>query len=186
MVANADVVLENLGPKRALALNVAASVAPAEHPHLLAVSSSGFGQDGPQASYRAYAYNLQASCALGYLTRTVAGDSAEIDIAWADLISAYALGVVIGAPTIAAFAARVPRKQLLMALMAVFALGNLASELSDVHEGFRQRLAEIFVRWRATLARALRRSQAAGRLSRCPEAARPTTPASPTRRRTGP
>ena len=44
-------------------------------------------------------------------------------------------------------------------------IGNLASELSDVHEGFRMRLAEIFVQWRATLARALRRSQAAGRLS---------------------
>ena len=44
-------------------------------------------------------------------------------------------------------------------------LGNLASELSDVHEGFRQRLAEIFVQWRATLARALRRSQAAGGLN---------------------
>ena len=43
-------------------------------------------------------------------------------------------------------------------------LGNLASELSDVHEGFRRRLAEIFVRWRATLARALRRSQAEGGL----------------------
>jgi TetR/AcrR family transcriptional repressor of nem operon len=44
-------------------------------------------------------------------------------------------------------------------------MGNLASELSDVHEGFRMRLAEIFVQWRATLARALRRGQAAGRLS---------------------
>jgi len=44
-------------------------------------------------------------------------------------------------------------------------IGNLASELSDVHEGFRMRLAEIFVQWRATLARALRRSHAAGRLS---------------------
>jgi len=44
-------------------------------------------------------------------------------------------------------------------------LGNLASELSDVHEGFRKRLAEIFVQWRATLAQALRRSRAAGRLS---------------------
>ena len=44
-------------------------------------------------------------------------------------------------------------------------LGNLASELSDVHEGFRKRLAEIFLQWRATLAQALRRSQAAGRLS---------------------
>ena len=44
-------------------------------------------------------------------------------------------------------------------------LGNLASEFSDVHEGFRKRLAEIFVQWRATLASALRRSQTAGRLS---------------------
>lgn len=44
-------------------------------------------------------------------------------------------------------------------------IGNLASELSDVHEGFRQQLAEIFVQWRETLARALRRGQAAARLS---------------------
>lgn len=43
-------------------------------------------------------------------------------------------------------------------------LGNLASELSDVHEGFRKRLAEIFVQWRATLAGSLRRGQASGRL----------------------
>ena len=44
-------------------------------------------------------------------------------------------------------------------------LGNLASELSDVHEGFRERLADTFVQWRVTLAQALRRGQAAGRLS---------------------
>lgn len=43
-------------------------------------------------------------------------------------------------------------------------IGNLASELSDVHEGFRQRLAEIFVQWRATLARSIRQGQASGRL----------------------
>ncbi len=46
------------------------------------------------------------------------------------LISAYALGVVIGAPLIAALTARVPRKALLMALMAVFALGNTATVLA--------------------------------------------------------
>ena len=34
-------------------------------------------------------------------------------------------------------------------------MGNLASELSDVHEGFRQRLAGIFLRWRARLTEAL-------------------------------
>jgi crotonobetainyl-CoA:carnitine CoA-transferase CaiB-like acyl-CoA transferase len=97
MVSAADVVLENLGPKRASALGLAASIAPTEHADLLAVSSSGFGQDGPQAKYRAYAYNLQAACALGYLTRNAAGESAEIDIAWADLIAAYSLATIIAA-----------------------------------------------------------------------------------------
>ena len=97
LVEQADVVIENLGPKRASALGIAASVAPQRYPGLLAVSSSGFGQDGPYADYRAYAYNLQASGALGYLTRNEAGESAEIDIAWADLISAYALATIIAA-----------------------------------------------------------------------------------------
>jgi TetR/AcrR family transcriptional repressor of nem operon len=38
-------------------------------------------------------------------------------------------------------------------------IGNLASELSDVHEGFRRRLAGIFDAWRATLTEALSRGQ---------------------------
>jgi MFS transporter, DHA1 family, inner membrane transport protein len=46
------------------------------------------------------------------------------------VISAYALGVVVGAPLIAALAARVPRKTLLIVLMTVFTLGNLASVLA--------------------------------------------------------
>ena len=39
-------------------------------------------------------------------------------------------------------------------------MGNLASELSDVHEGFRARLAAIFTLWRARLTQALREGQA--------------------------
>ncbi|UGT45847.1 MFS transporter [Nocardia yamanashiensis] len=42
-------------------------------------------------------------------------------------VSAYALGVVIGAPVIAALCARVPRKRLLMVLMLAFTVGNAAS-----------------------------------------------------------
>jgi len=42
-------------------------------------------------------------------------------------VSTYALGVVVGAPVIAALCARVPRKRLLIVLMAAFALGNLAT-----------------------------------------------------------
>lgn len=43
------------------------------------------------------------------------------------VISAYALGVVLGAPLLAVMAAHWPRRTLLVALMALFALGNLAS-----------------------------------------------------------
>jgi TetR/AcrR family transcriptional repressor of nem operon len=43
-------------------------------------------------------------------------------------------------------------------------MGNLASELSDVHEGFRQRLAGIFGIWGIHLAEAITRGQARGRL----------------------
>jgi TetR/AcrR family transcriptional repressor of nem operon len=44
-------------------------------------------------------------------------------------------------------------------------MGNLASELSDVHEGFRQRLAEEFARWRERLAEALRQARLEGCVS---------------------
>ncbi|WP_317627714.1 MFS transporter [Halotalea alkalilenta] len=45
------------------------------------------------------------------------------------LISAYALGVVVGAPLIAVGAARWPRRWLLLALMGLYAAGNFASAL---------------------------------------------------------
>ncbi|MGG7103098.1 MFS transporter [Rhodococcus sp. 24CO] len=43
------------------------------------------------------------------------------------VISAYALGVVVGAPLIAALTARIPRRTLLIALMIAFTVGNAAS-----------------------------------------------------------
>ncbi|MFF0491206.1 MFS transporter [Nocardia sp. NPDC004068] len=49
-------------------------------------------------------------------------------------VSAYALGVVVGAPVIAALCARVPRKRLLIALMAAFALGNAASVVAPTFD----------------------------------------------------
>ncbi|APE33352.1 MFS transporter [Nocardia mangyaensis] len=45
-------------------------------------------------------------------------------------VSAYALGVVVGAPLIAALCARVSRKKLLIALMAAFTIGNAATVLA--------------------------------------------------------
>lgn len=49
-------------------------------------------------------------------------------------ISAYAAGVVVGAPLLAAFGARMPRWLLLIALMAMFAVGNILSALSPNFE----------------------------------------------------
>ena len=46
------------------------------------------------------------------------------------VISAYALGVVVGAPILAVFFARISRRTLAMGLMAVFAVANVLSALS--------------------------------------------------------
>ncbi|CAN7562773.1 MFS transporter [Trinickia sp. LjRoot230] len=46
------------------------------------------------------------------------------------VISAYALGVVVGAPTLAVLGARLDRRTLLIALMAMFAIGNGLSAIA--------------------------------------------------------
>ena len=45
------------------------------------------------------------------------------------------------------------------------AMGNLASELSDVHEGFRARLASVFTAWKGRLTSALAEAQARGEVT---------------------
>ncbi len=47
------------------------------------------------------------------------------------VISLYALGVVVGAPVIAVFGARLPRRGLLLALMAGFAVANATSAVAQ-------------------------------------------------------
>jgi DHA1 family inner membrane transport protein len=46
------------------------------------------------------------------------------------LISAYALGVVIGAPVLAVLGARMPRRSLLLAVMVLFSLAHVATALA--------------------------------------------------------
>ena len=50
------------------------------------------------------------------------------------LISGYALGVFVGAPLLTAATSRLPRKAALVALMVIFALGNLACALAPNYE----------------------------------------------------
>lgn len=66
---------------------------------------------------------------MGLMNR-VAGD---LDVSGPQVgyaISSYALGVMVGAPVISALAARVPKRALLIALMLVFAVGNIASAMA--------------------------------------------------------
>ncbi|MFJ7072818.1 MFS transporter [Streptomyces sp. NPDC098781] len=49
------------------------------------------------------------------------------------LVSAYALGVVIGAPLLAAVTARLPRRTVLIGLMALFVVGNALSAFAPDH-----------------------------------------------------
>src|SRR5258705_12892841 len=48
-----------------------------------------------------------------------------------DLISGYALGVVVGAPLLTAASVRLSRRTVLLALMAVFTVGNLFAAMAQ-------------------------------------------------------
>jgi DHA1 family inner membrane transport protein len=70
---------------------------------------------------------------MGLLPQIADGVGASIPAA-GHVISAYALGVVVGAPVLAFFGAKWPRRGLLVALMAIYAVFNAASALAtDFH-----------------------------------------------------
>lgn len=52
------------------------------------------------------------------------------------VISAYALGVVVGAPIIAVLAAKMARRTLLLLVMGIFAIGNILSAIAPTFETF--------------------------------------------------
>src|SRR6266545_5409653 len=66
---------------------------------------------------------------MGLLPQIAGGVDVDIPAA-GHVISAYALGVVVGAPVLAFLGARLPRRGLLIGLMIAFALGNAASALA--------------------------------------------------------
>lgn len=92
---------------------------------LLALALGGFGIGATEF----VAMGLLPNLAADLLPGLAASDPSAANAQAGWLISAYALGVVVGAPTIAAAAARWPRKQLLLALLAAFTLGTVASAL---------------------------------------------------------
>jgi MFS transporter, DHA1 family, inner membrane transport protein len=72
---------------------------------------------------------------MGLLPNVAAGLDISTPVA-GHAISAYALGVVVGAPIIAVLSAKLPRKTLLLGLMLVFALGNMLSAMAPDYASF--------------------------------------------------
>jgi DHA1 family inner membrane transport protein len=68
--------------------------------------------------------------AMGLLPQVADGVDVSIPSA-GHLISAYALGVVVGAPVLAFFGARLPRRGLLVALMTAYAAANALSAVAS-------------------------------------------------------
>jgi MFS transporter, DHA1 family, inner membrane transport protein len=63
---------------------------------------------------------------MGLLPQIAGGVGVSVPHA-GNLVSAYALGVVVGAPVLTGIGARVPHKKLLLLLSGLFVIGNLAS-----------------------------------------------------------
>lgn len=93
---------------------------------LLALALGGFGI----GSTEFVAMGLLPNIAHDLLPQLYARSSTEANAQAGWIISAYALGVVVGAPTIAALAARWPRKKLLLWLLVAFTLGTIASAMA--------------------------------------------------------
>jgi crotonobetainyl-CoA:carnitine CoA-transferase CaiB-like acyl-CoA transferase len=97
ILAQSDVLIENMGTGRARKLKLDCRSLHRSHPTMLALSSTGFGQTGPWSAYRAYAYNIVNSSGIAYLTQTSDGQIANVDMAWADLQTGYSVAAIVAA-----------------------------------------------------------------------------------------
>ncbi|MCO7221156.1 MFS transporter [Klenkia sp. PcliD-1-E] len=89
----------------------------------------------------AFAIGISEFVVMGLLPEIARGVDVDIPAA-GHVVSAYAFGVVVGAPVIAATAARLPRKGLLAALLGAFLVGTV---LTAVAPGYGTLLAARFV-----------------------------------------
>lgn len=105
-----------------LAEPVPETAAPAQHP----VSRLRFAAAVTALATGGFAIGTTEFVTMGLLPQIAEGVDVSIPEA-GHLISAYALGVVVGAPLLAALGARLPRRALLVTLITAFGLLNLLS-----------------------------------------------------------
>jgi DHA1 family inner membrane transport protein len=103
-----------------------------------APTGSGVGSTGPRSSVGlaivalaigGFTIGTTEFVTMGLLPEMARGVGVSIPQG-GHVISAYALGVVVGAPLIAILGARLPRKGLLLALMVAYAAANLATAVA--------------------------------------------------------
>jgi crotonobetainyl-CoA:carnitine CoA-transferase CaiB-like acyl-CoA transferase len=97
VVAEAEVVVQNLGPSRSKRLGLDVDSLLRAHPNVLGVVSSGFGSTGAWSSYRAYGHNLHAFAGLVALTRDSAGHPADMGTPWIDPLTGVFMAILVSA-----------------------------------------------------------------------------------------
>ncbi|GFK18057.1 MFS transporter [Corynebacterium glutamicum] len=80
-----------------------------------------------------FAIGVTEFVSMGLLS-AIASDFAISEDQAGHIITVYALGVVLGAPLITAFTGKLPRRRLLLILMAFFVVGNALSTLNASYE----------------------------------------------------
>jgi MFS transporter, DHA1 family, inner membrane transport protein len=105
----------------------------ADEPDVASVTARHFGLAVVALAMGGFAIGTTEFVTMGLLPQISAGVGVSIPTG-GHVISAYALGVVVGAPVLAFLGARLPRRALLVALMAAFAVGNAVSALATSYE----------------------------------------------------
>ncbi|MCW2735890.1 MFS transporter [Nocardioides sp.] len=106
---------------------------PSEDLDVPSVTARHFGLAVVALAMGGFAIGTTEFVTMGLLPQISAGVDVSIPTG-GHVISAYAVGVVVGAPLLAFLGARLPRRALLIALMAAFTVGNGVSALATSYE----------------------------------------------------
>ncbi len=116
-----------------MTMTTAATDAPTDDLDVASVTARHFGLAVVALAMGGFAIGTTEFVTMGLLPQISRGVDVTIPTG-GHVISAYAVGVVVGAPLLAFLGARLPRRALLLALMVAFAVGNGVSALATSYE----------------------------------------------------
>jgi DHA1 family inner membrane transport protein len=116
-----------------MTMTTAAADAPADDLDVASLTARHFGLAVVALAMGGFAIGTTEFVTMGLLPQISRGVDVTIPTG-GHVISAYAVGVVVGAPLLAFLGARLPRRAMLIALMAAFAVGNGVSALATSYE----------------------------------------------------